>query len=798
MKRPPHRHPSTINGHLQRPAGILALLALLIWAVFCAAGVGWTAGLNAGDPKEPWKIQADEISVDEQNKVYTAKGNALIYKTGRRLTADFVTLDQKNNTAAAAGNVLMVVGEDTLSGSRMDLNLKDETGTVTDGTLFLKKNHFYIKGHKIHKIGPNTYMTEKATLTACDGDVPAWKLTGKTLKVTEEEYGYITHAALWAKELPVAYAPVLFFPAKRKRQTGFLTPQFAYSDRNGTEYNQPFFWAIDDHSDATFYAHWIQHRGTKTGAEYRYMRDEVSQGAVMFDYLEDRKVDDGDPKNADFGYDDDGNLRPNSDRYWFRMKVDQKLPGDFFARLDLDVVSDQDYLTEFREGYSGFEDTELYFTETFGRELDDYNDAVRENRLNLNRSWSRFSLNIEAQWNDDVVSRRWQDDDTTLQHLPLVEFDGSKQPILESDFYYSLDSELQHFYRIDGMRGQRIDIYPRWFYPYKFRNFFSFEPSVGLRGTSWYIYDNDRNPAIDEEAYFRYFYDLKLDLSSEVYRVYAVDLFNVDKIKWSIRPQVVYDWQPVVNQDDLPSFDGLDRIGEQSRATYSITHTFVARTANLPTEPETEPTTEPETEPETEPKFEAEAEPDEQTPAGEIDPSVFAEYSYREFGRFKLEQSYDFLEAKKADDPRPFSNITADLEFSPIKYFTLDADASWSVYENLFTAHNAAATLSDKRGDHLTVEYRFTKDSSETLYTDILLKITDRLWSYSEYERNILEGEDIKFGAGLVYMSQCWAIDVGHMEEENDIRRTVMVHLYGLGTLGDKFVYRRFKNPYVN
>ena len=85
------------------------------------------------------------------------------------------------------------------------------------------------------------------------------------------------------------------------------------------------------------------------------------------------------------------------------------------------------------------------------------------------------------------------------------------------------------------------------------------------------------------------------------------------------------------------------------------------------------------------------------------------DYSYNDFLRFELEQSYDIKEAKQKDSDKPFSPISARLDFFPGKYIGLDADALWSVYDYKFLSHNIAANLWDQRGDSLKVEYRYTR-----------------------------------------------------------------------------------------
>ncbi len=65
--------------------------------------------------------------------------------------------------------------------------------------------------------------------------------------------------------------PYLIFPAKTTRQTGFLFPRFAYSrDKNGLDVEIPFYWAVSDSADATFFQRYMEKRGFKEGVEFRY------------------------------------------------------------------------------------------------------------------------------------------------------------------------------------------------------------------------------------------------------------------------------------------------------------------------------------------------------------------------------------------------------------------------------------------------------------------------------------------------------------------------------------------------
>lgn len=758
---------------------IIPCLSLIFVVMIATAVVSFAQSherLFDDDPAEPWHITADEISFDKKTNQHIAKGNVIITKQDKRLTADFVRFDHKTMEVLAVGHVIMTVGEDILVGDKMEMDLEAEIGTAYNGTVFIKENHFYIKGDKIQKTGKDSYAIGKGSFTTCDGDYPAWKITGRNLKVTLEGYGFVNHAALWAKNVPVLYTPFLVFPVKIKRQSGLLPPQIVYSKRKWEEYIQPFYWAINESSDATLYYHHIGRRGDKIGFEYRYVLDEKSKGTMMYDFLQDRKVDNGTLESSEeWGYTDDSELRPNSDRYWFRMKHNQALPSGFTAKLDIDIVSDQDYLHEFRDGYTGFDVTDRYFNKNFGRDLDDYDDSTRVNSLSINKSWPQFSLNAETRWYDNVINRRWNETDTTIQMLPVVGFNASRQQISGTPFYFDLDSDYTYFYREDDSRAHRMDVYPRVYLPLKFKHYLSFEPSVGFRETAWH-FDKEEYRSSDKATLYREIYDIKTDLSSNSYRIYSLQKSRINKIKHAITPQVVYEYIPGKDQSKYPSFDGVDRIGRKNLVTYSLTNIFTSRAQTHGTEKDNQ---------------------------DKSDNEQRADYTYNQFCRLKLEQSYNINEAKE-DNPsnwanqkekRPFSTIYGEMEINPVQYVSAQADATWSQYESNFKTHNVGIKLTDKRGDSLFVEHRYNQNTSESIYTDMRLAVTDQLKVYADYERNIYGTQDIKKSIGCLYKGQCWSIDFNYTHEGNDRKYAFIINLYGIGEFGRDIVGRMMEEP---
>ena len=132
----------------------------------------------------------------------------------------------------------------------------------------------------------------------------------------------------------------------------------------------------------------------------------------------------------------------------------------------------------------------------------------------------------------------------------------------------------------------------------------------------------------------------------------------------------------------------------------------------------------------------------------------------------------------------PFSPIYGELELAPNKFLSVQADAEWSPYGNEVLSQNAALTIIDRRGDSAFVEHRFKNESRESIYTNLLLHLSDRISAYADYERNLHDGERIKLGLGLFYQSQCWSIDLQFTDEVGDRKYAFKVNLFGLGGFG--------------
>jgi LPS-assembly protein len=263
-----------------------------------------------------------------------------------------------------------------------------------------------------------------------------------------------------------------------------------------------------------------------------------ARGAIFAEGYTDQRIDDGIGDNTvRWGYGDDPNLRTNEGRYWLRMKHDQEVGLGLNAKLDVDVVSDQDYLREFKSSYNGFDRTQAYFQGTFGRGIDDYNDAVRLNRLNLNRTWSQYSLNADLRWFDDVIKRTGDSGDDTLQQLPAITFGGLSRFLVKRLSISTWQPVMIISSASTATVGRESTSTPRIYYPIRYLGAVSVEPSLGFRQTAWHVDRYETEPDHGRDIHYRAIYDFRLDASAELFRVFNFTMAGSDLLKHTVTPR---------------------------------------------------------------------------------------------------------------------------------------------------------------------------------------------------------------------------------------------------------------------
>lgn len=734
---------------------------MLNWKSFCGAALLLLTAAStvpAASQKDlaggPVSIEADSISYDEAEGTLQAAGKVVITFSRGFLKADTVVLNRGTNMALAEGKVLVHSDRDVLEGEKVLFNVATKTGTTTDGSIYIALSHLHVKAEKIEKKGEATYRCENATLTTCDGKNPDWRIAGSELDVTIDGYGVLKHVRFLTGNVPIFYFPYLVFPAKTTRQSGFLPPLFSFSpDRDGTDVELPFFWAISEWADATFYQRYMEKRGYKQGVEFRYFTSPETFGTLYADFINDRywvtKPDEWTSRD----------WQGDRHRWSLYLNHQTNFGSGFALRSDIRHVSDHWYFRDFASNnyylsnYSQSGETRFRRVSFLGNEsLGSLNSTVR-----LTKDWSLYNLTALVSHTDDFTS---SDNKATLQAYPAVTLSGFRQPLFKSPLQLEFNAAYVYFYRQEGQRGHLWELNPTLYLPVSIGSYAQASAQAGFRGSYWERTDSRPDSGTDtgDRRGNRQAFPFGASLSTEINRVFVVgspEKVGIEKIKHAIRPEIFYNYSHIpdnASQERGPDF--LSRYGFQNSLTYSLTNTLVSRSRGAD---------------------------------GKI--------SYQQMMRFMLAQSYNILETTRevtgidGDIRRPLSDVTVELDLTPLRNFSLTARNVYSVNFSDWPSSNYSMTVFDNRGDHLSVGYLNTKtlgyNVKQTVLEELNLflkaSLTPTLDAIYLLRKNLLDRKTIESTYGLKYSKQCWSVELRLSSMENYMFVMAYVSLLGLG-----------------
>lgn len=321
-------------------------------------------------------FEAETVTREEADSPIVAEGNVRAYFGERYLRADRLSYDPATDIVIAEGNVSITDKSlETIFAGRVELTGDLRDGIAENFSALLEQNARLAAESAVREQGARTKL-KNAVYTACgvcdkDGDAktPTWRV--KALRVTRDEERKVVrfhHAFFELKGVPLLYAPFLQAPDPSvERQSGFLTPLIGASSRLGFNVEVPYYLAISNHQDATFYPKYTSSDGVLWQGEYRRRDDhayQVMQGGFI-DY-------EPDPTEVDIpgkrwhvfakGYRDLGDRlrvgydveRVSDDTYLRRYDVQRR--GDLRKELDTSLTNRLRTNTFLRWGD---EDTEL-------------------------------------------------------------------------------------------------------------------------------------------------------------------------------------------------------------------------------------------------------------------------------------------------------------------------------------------------------------------------------------------------------------------------------------------------------
>ena len=488
-------------------------------------------------------IIADHMRSNLKKEIIWVWGNVKIRTENKTIQADKVKINNKTGLGLAKGNVKIKNDDGTqLKAKNSRFNIKTQQGKIFQIRGRLGKR-YYIKGSELTRLSDKHYKAKSISLTTCTGKLPDWLFEAKSMDIITGDRAIFTGGVLKIRDIPVLYVPAGYLPMDQKRKSGFLFPSFGNSDIDGTTLNNEYYWAINDHSDATFKLGYRSKRGVTPGIEYRYTPSQNTKGFVTGTVVDDKIT---------------------GETFW---KADaqhrQELPYGFKFNGKLDLEGKQ-------------------FNKTFN---DNLNLRNRRNSLSYataRKNWGSGSLEVLTRFRDstDIAS------DQTLGELPQITYKEQRQQIGDSQYYFNQDTLFTSFITDlnsdpdidDNFSVQRLDLHPQLTRIINIAPWLSLTPTIGVRET---LYSKGKN---NTGFFSRESLDLTSTLKGPTFeKVFGTKNKLIPKIKHLVEPRLIFSYIPDLDRkakDKIQPFDAIDSLNPRNLLTYSITQRLLQKEAD--------------------------------------------------------------------------------------------------------------------------------------------------------------------------------------------------------------------------
>ena len=381
--------------------------------------------------------------------------------------------------------------------------------------------------------------------------------------------------------------------------------------------------------------------------------------------------------------------------------------------------------------------TRDYFKD-FGVAAEEYNQDKAQSVISATRQWQRSILAGQLKYTKDLET----DNDRTLQKLPEVVFATLPQRFAETPFFLAFDSAYTHFWRREGVTGNRLTLRPELSAAFHPGDFFDIRPAVGYLER---LYSTSEEGTGYEQGGI---VDFSTRVSSRFSRVYLPDSGKISKLRHSIEPEFTYRYIPEDDQEHLPQFDALDTIASRNSISYGVVNRLVARLEGAGGTP-----------------------------------------YYHEYAYLRLTQSYDFRDEEPAlpGEPQPFSPLRTELIVRPNAFSYVDLDVGYNVnsgagdFSDRLTGVSARAGVHDGVGNSFALDYQYTPDTLSYLGTSVDIAWLHPIYLNYQHRQDFDAGEILEQVLNVEYRAQCWSLFLTVRDRLNETEYLVSFALTGLG-----------------
>lgn len=237
-----------------------------------------TKSIAIDDTLKVEKILDDSLSYEADSLEYYVNderirliGQAIINYGFSRIQSDSMIVDFNKEQAFANGQIIMQDKDQILIGESVFYDINTETGYIINGASQFDLGFYY--GQNIRKVDKEVFDVDNGRFTTCDAEVPHFDIRSKEMRVYRNHMVVGRPVIFYVNEFPVAGFPFAAFSIKRGRESGILVPEPGYNPTDGKYIkNISFYYPINDYSDFTVSADFMELSGWKTEIDLPYKK----------------------------------------------------------------------------------------------------------------------------------------------------------------------------------------------------------------------------------------------------------------------------------------------------------------------------------------------------------------------------------------------------------------------------------------------------------------------------------------------------------------------------------------------
>ncbi len=696
----------------------------------------------------PIEVQADSLEYEHDKNLMIGNGHVLVRRDNESLRGDHAIINMQSYDVLTEGNVTFERGSDIWVGNKLRYNFKSQKGDFGGFNAFL--DPFYAKADSSRRVGNDEYLLENAQLSTCEGDHPEAYFRAKKIWIVPGRHVRAEHVVLYIKGVPVMYSPywnqnigdknfISIVPGYSSRMYAFLLTAFNYRIsrkieaashvdlrmRRGIGLGQDVMWSASGNAKGLSTE---RNMGQKNNNFWHYGRmldnetptEEIEEdpwaGDLITYYTHDAWPDEGDTQT----------YKIDNDRYRLRLYHNQSFDEQNYLMSQINYLSDPKIIEQFfREEYKTSPEPDNYIV--LGHRAEHYTASL-------------------------MVEKRLNDFYTTVDRLPELKLDVSRQQIGETPLYYQGDTAAAYLQKnweanltnMQNYAAGRFNTAHMIYYPTKLASFLNIIPRIGWQGTYYSktmeTYTNvtivtipgtNNQPIMtsatniltrDGAAAFRSLPELGLETSFKAFKIwetYPGDIIN--NIRHIAEPYANYTFIPEPNTtaDTIYQFDDIDKLGKANQVKFGMRNKIQTQRYNK---------------------------------------QQMQSHSVYDLINADLWTIYNF-------DPAPganaFSNICFDVRSMPFDWMELKIDGTYNQYSNQLDTINTRLAVYDGTLWNYVVEHRFNKDSSSLLNNQLTFSPFVN-WEYSVYARYEFENSTMQaWGLTVQRTMECIAYKVG-------------------------------------